>query len=143
MAYSASGINYPDLPLNRWGTNNANAQTGYSAAIGDVDLWIPTWSGEVMHAYDQYNVFEPMVDTRTIVNGTTIEFPVTGTIALKDKWEAGEELSGGGSTTKKYSISLDRRPIAAHFELDNIDVMREQFEFRSELARQAGLTLAN
>ncbi|MAV39727.1 MAG: hypothetical protein CML12_04015, partial [Puniceicoccaceae bacterium] len=27
--------------------------------------------------------------------------------------------------------------------LDNIDVMREQFEFRSELARQAGLTLAN
>jgi hypothetical protein len=143
MAYSASGITYPDLPLNRWGANNTTPQTGYSAAIGDVDLWIPTWSGEVMHAYDQYNVFEPMVDTRTIVNGTTIEFPVTGTIALKDKWEAGEELSGGGSTTKKYSISLDRRPIAAHFELDNIDVMREQFEFRSELARQAGLTLAN
>ena len=143
MAYSASGITYPDLPLNRWGANSSNAQTGYSTAISDVDLWIPTWSGEVMHAYDQYNVFEPMVDTRTIVNGTTIEFPVTGTIALKDKWEAGEELSGGGSTTKKYSISLDRRPIAAHFELDNIDVMREQFEFRSELARQAGLTLAN
>lgn len=143
MAYSASGITYPDLPLTRWGANNTTAQTGYSAAISDVDLWIPTWSGEVMHAYDQYNIFEPMVDTRTIVNGTTIEFPVTGTIALKDKWEAGEELSGGGSTTKKYSISLDRRPIAAHFELDNIDVMREQFEFRSELARQAGLTLAN
>lgn len=143
MAYSASGINYPDLPLNRWGANNSQAQTGYSAAISDVDLWIPTWSGEVMHAYDQYNVFEPMVDTRTIVNGISVEFPVTGTIALKDKWEAGEELSGGGSTTKKYSISLDRRPIAAHFELDNIDVMREQFEFRSELARQAGLTLAN
>ena len=144
MAYSGSGgINYPDLPLTRWGANNSTPQTGYSAAISDVDLWIPTWSGEVMHAYDQYNIFEPMVDTRTIVNGISIEFPVTGTIALKDKWEAGEELSGGGSTTKKYSISLDRRPIAAHFELDNIDVMREQFEFRSELARQAGLTLAN
>lgn len=144
MAYSGSGgINYPDLPLTRWGANNTTPQTGYTTAIGDVDLWIPTWSGEVMHAYDQYNIFEPMVDTRTIVNGISIEFPVTGTIALKDKWEAGEELSGGGSTTKKYSISLDRRPIAAHFELDNIDVMREQFEFRSELARQAGLTLAN
>lgn len=144
MAYSGSGgINYPDLPLTRWGANNSTPQTGYTTAIGDVDLWIPTWSGEVMHAYDQYNIFEPMVDTRTIVNGISIEFPVTGTIALKDKWEAGEELSGGGSTTKKYSISLDRRPIAAHFELDNIDVMREQFEFRSELARQAGLTLAN
>jgi hypothetical protein len=88
-------------------------------------------------------MFESMVDSRTIASGTTVEFPVTGTIALKDAWEAGEELGGGGSSTTKFTIGLDRRPIAAHFELDNIDVMIQQFEFRSELARQAGLTLAN
>jgi hypothetical protein len=108
-----------------------------------MNLWLNTWAGEVLHSYDAYNVFEGLVDQRTIDNGTTIEFPVTGTIALESAWESGEELSGGGSTTSTFTISLDRRPIAAHFELDNIDVMREQFEFRSELARQAGLTLAN
>lgn len=132
-----------NIDVTRWGVNNVTPQTGALGAITDSNLWIPTWSGEVLHAYDQYNMFESMVDSRTITSGTTVEFPVTGTIALKDAWEAGEELGGGGSSTTKFTIGLDRRPIAAHFELDNIDVMIQQFEFRSELARQAGLTLAN
>ena len=132
-----------NVDVTRWGVNNATAQTGALSDITDSNLWIPTWSGEVLHAYDEYNMFEKMVDSRVITSGTTVEFPVTGTINLKESWEAGEELGGGGSTTTKFSIGLDRRPIAAHFELDNIDVMIQQFEFRSELARQAGLTLAN
>ncbi len=138
-------------PMNRWGVDSVTPVTSNPATVASAglsagsqgDLWIPTWSGEVLHAYDQYNTFEGMVDSRTISSGTTVEFPVTGTIALKDAWEAGEELGGGGSSTTKFTIGLDRRPIAAHFELDNIDVMIQQFEFRSELARQAGLTLAN
>ena len=143
-----SGQTYPNLDITRWGAKSteataAVAQVGVDAAIGDMNLWLNTWAGEVLHSYDAYNVFEGLVDQRSIDNGTTIEFPVTGTIALESAWESGEELSGGGSTTSTFTISLDRRPIAAHFELDNIDVMREQFEFRSELARQAGLTLAN
>ena len=132
-----------NVDVTRWGVNNPTAQVGALSSIEDSNLWIPTWSGEVLHAYDEYNMFEKMVDSRVIASGTTVEFPVTGTIALKDAWEAGEELGGGGSTTTKFTIGLDRRPIAAHFELDNIDVMIQQFEFRSELARQAGLTLAN
>jgi len=40
-------------------------------------------------------------------------------------------------------ISLDKRPMAAHFELDNVDLMITQWEYRQELARQAGQTLAN
>ena len=135
-------------PMNRWGVESAtpvtsNPSNGAFSAGSQGDLWIPTWSGEVLHAYDQFNMFEAMVDSRTITSGTSVEFPVTGTIALKESWEAGEELGGGGSSSTKFSIGLDRRPIAAHFELDNIDVMIQQFEFRSELARQAGLTLAN
>ena len=138
-------------PMSRWGVNSDTTATSNPANVAvdglstgaQGDLWIPTWSGEVLHAYDQYNMFEPMVDSRVITSGTTVKFPVTGTIALKEAWEAGEELGGGGSTTTEFTIGLDRRPIAAHFELDNIDVMIQQFEFRSELARQAGLTLAN
>jgi hypothetical protein len=40
-------------------------------------------------------------------------------------------------------VKLDARPLAAHFELDNVDLMITQWEYRAELARQAGLTLAN
>ena len=142
------GQTYPNLDITRWGAKSttataAVAKLGVEDAVTDSNLWLNTWAGEVLHSYDAYNIFEGLVDQRTIENGTTIEFPVTGTIALEQAWESGEELSGGGSTTSTFTISLDRRPIAAHFELDNIDVMREQFEFRSELARQAGLTLAN
>ena len=133
-------------PITAWGTNDATpaVQTNGSPALSSgLDLWLPTWAGEVLNAYSAYNVFEPMVDTRTIASGTSIEFPITGTVALKDAWEAGEQLLGGGSAATKFSIGLDRRPMAAHFELDNIQLMVEQFEFRQELARQAGLTLAN
>ena len=146
MAFSGSASTNPgidNLNLTRWGANKAPAQTGVSASISDHDLWLPTWSGEVLHAYDQLNMFESMVDTRTLTNGISVEFPVTGTIGLTPAWEAGVELAGGGSSSTKFSIGLDRRPTAAHFELDNIDVMIQQFDFRSELARQAGLTLAN
>ena len=141
-AHSGSGIT--NVNVTRWGVNNSTAQTGSTNSWpSDMSLWVPTWSGEVLHAYDEYNLFEPMVDSRTLATGTTMRFPITGTIALKSAWEAGEELGGGGMASTHFEISLDRRPIAAHFELDNVDQMITQFEFRSELARQAGQTLAN
>jgi hypothetical protein len=90
-------------------------------------------------------MFESLVESRVISNGVSMEFPVTGTIALKAAWEAGQELVGSStdSASTTFAVKLDKRPIAAHFEIDNVDLMQTQWEFRSELARQAGLTLAN
>jgi hypothetical protein len=108
-------------------------------------LWLSIWSGETIHAYDEYNMFESLVDSKTISNGVAMEFPITGTVALNAAWAAGKELIGSttDSTSATIAIKLDKRPIAAHFEIDNVDLMQTQWEFRSELARQAGLTLAN
>jgi hypothetical protein len=107
-------------------------------------LWLPIWSGEVIHAYDEYNMFENLVTTRVIPSGTTVEIPITGTVDLKPAWEAGEELVGGAaSTAKTFQLKLDKRPMAAHFEVDNIDLMQTQWEYRNELARQAAQTIAN
>lgn len=107
-------------------------------------LWLPIWAGEVINAYDEYNKFEALVGTKTISSGTTMEFPITGTVSLKPSWGAGEELIGGeDSTATTFKVTLDKRPMAAHFELDNVDLMLTQWEYRSELARQAALTLAN
>ena len=117
---------------------------GTSGANPPGKLWLPVWSGEVINAYDEYNQFESMVQSRTISSGTTVEIPVTGTVDLNPAWNAGEELIGGmSSTATTFQIKLDKRPMAAHFELDNVDLMLTQWEYRAELARQAALTLAN
>ena len=112
-------------------------------------LWLPIWSGEVINAYDEYNMFESMVTSRAIASGMQMEFPITGTVGLNAVWSAGEELGGGNDKdgnspiSDSFVVTLDKRPMAAHFELDNIDQMVSQWEYRAELARQAGLRLAS
>jgi hypothetical protein len=133
---TGAGLGYRTSTLATDGISGSNSTGG--------KLWIPIWSGEVLHAYDQYNKFAGMVDSKTISSGTTLEFPITGTVDLKTAWGAGEELVGGeNSTATTFKVNLDKRPMAAHFELDNIDLMITQWEYRTELARQAGMTLAN
>ena len=61
---------------------------------------------------------------------------------MVEAWKAGTALEGGGAPTGKFSIELDERPVAAHFELDNIEQLVSQFEYRSEMARQCGQALA-
>jgi len=128
---------------------NNNAGQRLAATTGGAEgtdkQWLPIWSGEVMRAYDQYRMFEPMVESRSIASGRVAEFPITGTMALKPAWGAGEELVGNTNdhASKTIGVQLDARPIATHFEIDNIDLMITQWEYRSELARQAGQTMAN
>jgi hypothetical protein len=122
-------------------TDVAAATTG--GVAGANKLWLPLWSGEVINAYDHYNVFENVITAKTLTGGFSWEFPVTGTIALKAAWNAGEELVGGDSSSTTFKVNLDPRPMAAHFETDNVDLLITQWDYRSELARQAGMTLAN
>mgnify|MGYP003132571012 CR=1 FL=1 len=127
---------------------NAEAFLGTTGGVSGANkLWLPVWSGEVITAYDHYRVFEPLVTAKTISSGRVMEFPVTGTVDLKASWGAGQELLGNQPTngygSDTIAVRLDNRPYAAHFEIDNIDAMISQWEYRSELARQSGLTLAN
>ena len=126
---------------------NIGAQTSgsaYSSGVTAGKLWLPIWSGEVVNAYDEFNMFEKLTTSRVIPSGTTMEFPITGTVNLNPSWDAGEELVGGSDAhTSTFAVSLDKRPMAAHFELDNVDLMLTQWEYRNELARQAAMTLAN
>jgi hypothetical protein len=126
------------------GAGERNAPTT-GGADGTNKQWLPIWSGEVMTAYEQYRAFSSLTESRSIASGRVAEFPIMGTVALKSAWGAGEELLGNTSdnTSKTIAVQLDARPIATHFELDNIDLMISQWEYRSELARQAGQTLAN
>lgn len=138
MAYS------PNLTPSELAYRSTLAGPTDSVAGADAKLWLPIWSGEVLHAYDEYKSFEPMVTAKSIASGREMEFPITGTVDLKPAWSAGEYLVGGeDATAGNFAVSLDARPMAAHFELDNVDLMITQWEYRQELARQAGQTLAN
>lgn len=137
-------VNYPNLTPAEMAYRSTLLGPTDSVAGSDAKLWLPIWSGEVLHAYDEYNMFEGRVTTQTIASGREKQFPITGTVGLKSAWAAGEYLYGGtDATAGNFAVSLDSRPMAAYFELDNIDLMITQWEYRQELARQAGLTLAN
>ena len=122
-------------------TDVAAATSG--GVAGANKLWVSLWSGEVINAYDEYNVFENLVTNKNLSGGFSWEFPVTGTVNLKPSWTAGEELVGGDASSTTFKVNLDPRPMAAHFETDNVDLLITQWDYRSELARQSGLTLAN
>ena len=123
---------------------NTSSASPNTSGADNASYWLPIWSGEVINAYDQYNMFEPLVTTETIESGTTKRFPITGTVNHIGKWNAGIELLGdsGISTPGWFDISLDERPMAAYFELDDIHLMLTQWDYRAELARQAGLQLS-
>ena len=106
-------------------------------------LWLPLWSGEVIHAYDQVNMFEPMITSKPLMGGYSYEFPITGTVQAAASWDAGVELGGGTSSSNTIKVQLDKRPLASYFECDNVDLLITQWDYRSELARQTGLQLAN
>jgi len=130
-------------PLGGQAASSSSATPNVSST-SNPDYWLPIWSGEVIHAYDQYNMFEPMVTTETIESGTTKRFPITGTVGHIGVWNAGQELIGdsGIATPGWFDISLDQRPMAAYFELDDIHLMLTQWDYRAELARQAGHQLS-
>jgi hypothetical protein len=121
--------------LIRFGQNLANASPTPS------DMWLPVYGGEVITAFQEYNQFLDKVNYKTITSGSTMKFPATWKIG-SEYHEAGTELLGLDVETKEYSISLDDRPLVAHFEVDDIDTAMAHFDVRNELASETGRELA-
>lgn len=121
--------------LIRFGSNAANASPTPS------DLWLPVYGGEVLAAFEEFNQFLPKVNYKAISSGTTMKFPATWKIG-SEYHEAGTELLGLDVETKEYSITLDDRPLVAHFEVDDIDTAMSHFDIRSDLASETGRELA-
>lgn len=121
--------------LIRFGQNLANASPTPS------DMWLPVYGGEVLAAFEEFNQFINKVNYKSISSGTTMKFPATWKIG-SEYHEAGTELLGLDVETKEYSISLDDRPLVAHFEVDDIDTAMSHFDIRGELAAETGRELA-
>ena len=55
------------------------SRVGQINSAGDVDaLFLKKFSGEILQTFEESNVFKPLHTIRTIENGKSAQFPVTG-----------------------------------------------------------------
>lgn len=113
-----------------------------SGANTPTDLLLPVFGGEVLTAHDRTTQFLALVNVRTSVTGLDQVFPETWRIGT-ERHEAGTELLGLDVETHQRVISLDKRPLVSHFDIDDIDEMLAHFSTRSEFSSKMGEALAN
>jgi len=105
------------------------------------DLFLPVYGGEVLAAFEEMSVAKDIVRTMSMPSGVSMEFPMIHKMSA-ERHAAGTELLGTDIQTSKRSITLDERPLVAHFDLDDVDEAMAHYETRSEIAKQAGRAIA-
>ena len=105
------------------------------------DLFLPVYGGEVLAAFEEMSVAKDIVRTMTMPSGVSMEFPMIHKMSA-ERHAAGTELLGTDIQTAKRTISIDERPLVAHFDLDDVDQAMAHYETRSEIAKQAGRAIA-
>jgi hypothetical protein len=123
------------------------SRVGQINSAGDVDaLFLKKFSGEILQTFEESNIFKPLHTVRTIENGKSAQFPVTG-IASADYHTPGENIADSGnsylSDIKKAEqiITIDKMLLASTF-LSNIDDVKNHYDIRSVYANELGKALA-
>ena len=125
------------------------SRVGQINSAGDVDaLFLKKFSGEILQTFEESNVFKPLHTIRTIENGKSAQFPVTG-IASANYHTPGENIAEETQGTKYLSdikkaeqtITIDKMLVASTF-LANIDDVKNHYDIRSVYANELGKALA-
>jgi len=121
---------------------NANA-TG----DGNQALFLKKFSGEILTTFEEKNIMKPLHTIRTIQNGKSAQFPVTG-VATASYHTPGQNIADAGNSylsdiakTEKV-INIDKVLLASSF-LANIDDVMNHYDIRSVYANELGNVLAN
>jgi hypothetical protein len=127
--------------------NTSPSRVGQVNSAGNVDaLFLKKFSGEILQTFEESNVFKPLHTVRTIENGKSAQFPVTG-VASADYHTPGENIADAGnsylSDIKKaeQTITIDKMLLASTF-LANIDDVKNHYDIRSVYANELGKALA-
>ena len=127
----------------RAGVVNATSNGSFDQ---DNALFLKKFSGEILQTFEESNVFKPLHTIRTIENGKSAQFPVTG-VATAAYHTPGENIADGGnsylSDIKKAEkvINIDKMLLASTF-LANIDDVKNHYDIRSVYANELGKALA-
>jgi hypothetical protein len=127
--------------------NTSPSRLGQVNASGNVnELFLKVFSGEILTTYEETNVMKDLHMVRTIQNGKSAQFPVTG-IASAKYHTAGENIADGGNSylsAIKHAervISIDDVLISSTF-IANIDELKNHYDVRSIYAKELGKALA-
>ncbi len=127
--------------------NTSPSRVGLIEGGSDNDaLFLKKFSGEILQAFEESNIFKPLHTIRTIENGKSAQFPVTG-IASASYHTPGENIADGGNSylsdikkTEKI-ITIDKMIVASTF-LANIDDVKNHYDIRSVYSNELGKALA-
>ena len=127
--------------------NTSPSRLGQVNATGDVNaLFLKVFSGEILTTFEETNVMKDLHMVRTIQNGKSAQFPVTG-IASAGYHTAGENIADSGNgylSAIKHAervISIDDVLISSTF-IANIDELKNHYDVRSIYAKELGKALA-
>lgn len=127
--------------------NTSPSRLGQINATGDVNsLFLKVFSGEILTTFEEMNVMKDLHMVRTIQNGKSAQFPITG-IADAKYHTVGEDIVDGSNnylSTIKHAeriISIDDVLIASTF-IANIDELKNHYDVRSIYAKELGKALA-
>ena len=127
--------------------NTSPSRLGQVNATGNVnELFLKVFSGEILTTFEEQNVMKDLHMVRTIQNGKSAQFPVTG-IASAKYHTAGENIADGGNSylsAIKHAervISIDDVLISSTF-IANIDELKNHYDVRSIYAKELGKALA-
>ena len=123
------------------------SRVGQINSAGDVDaLFLKKFAGEILTTFEENNVFKSLHTMRTIENGKSAQFPVTG-IASASYYTPGQNIADSGnsylSDIKKNEvvITIDDVLLASTF-LSSIDDVKNHYDIRSVYANELGKALA-
>ncbi len=123
------------------------SRVGQINSAGAVDaLFLKKFAGEILTTFEENNVFKSLHTIRTIENGKSAQFPVTG-IASANYYTPGQNIADGQnsylSDIKKNEkvITIDDVLLASTF-LSSIDDVKNHYDIRSVYASELGKALA-
>ena len=123
------------------------SRLGQVNASGAVDaLFLKVFSGEILTTFEEFNVMKGLHTIRTIANGKSAQFPVTG-IATAKYHNPGQNIADAGNSylsaikNAEKVISIDDVLLASTF-IANIDELKNHYDVRSIYAQELGKALA-
>jgi len=123
-------------------SNATISSIGQVNSAGDANaLFLKLFSGEVLSTFGRENQMLGMTTVRTISNGKSAQFPVTGTVSA-NYHTAGNEITGQAIKHNEKVITLDEMLLADVFVAE-VEELKSAYDVRAEYSRQMGSALAN
>ena len=123
-------------------SNATISSIGQVNSAGTADaLFLKVFSNEVLSQFTRENQMLGMSTVRTIANGKSATFPVTGTVTA-GYHTAGNEITGQAIKHNEKIINLDDMLLADVFVAE-VEELKNHYDVRAEYSRQMASALSN